>query len=176
MIEAMSLPELWQDLVAEVVEYAWDDTVMVLRILLAAACGAAVGWQRERHEKAAGLRTHMLLAIGACLFTLVGTGIQEGDVTRVLQGMVTGTGFLAGGVIFREGATVRGLTTAVGLWVMGAVGMAIGFGEYFLGVVTTVLVFTVLSVMQAVEGHMARRAAHDAPASATHPAGGKRAD
>jgi len=134
-----------------------------LRLALAGLCGAVVGWQRERHEKAAGLRTHMLLAIGACLFTLVAIRINADDITRLLQGMVTGTGFLAGGVIFREGASVRGLTTAVGLWVMGAIGTAIGMGDYFLGVLATLLTFIVLSVVLGIENRAARRAAGDAP-------------
>jgi len=139
--------------------YATD----ALRLALAGLCGAAVGWQRERHEKAAGLRTHMLLALGACLFTLVAIRVSPDDITRLLQGMVTGTGFLAGGVIFREGASVRGLTTAVGLWVMGAIGTAIGMGDYFLGVLATLLTFIVLSVLLRVEDRIARRAAAGAP-------------
>ena len=139
--------------------YATD----ILRLALAGLCGAVVGWQREHHEKAAGLRTHMLLAIGACLFTLVAIRINADDITRLLQGMVTGTGFLAGGVIFREGVSVRGLTTAAGLWVMGAIGTAIGIGDYFLGVLATLLVFIVLSVVLGLETRAARRAAGDEP-------------
>jgi putative Mg2+ transporter-C (MgtC) family protein len=127
------------------------------RLILAGLCGAMVGWQRERHEKAAGLRTHILLAVGACLFTLVAVAVHGEDTTRIMQGIVTGAGFLGGGVIFREGASVKGLTTAVGLWVMGAVGMAIGMGEFFLGVVATVLVLVVLSVLIWVEQRMSRQ-------------------
>jgi putative Mg2+ transporter-C (MgtC) family protein len=130
-------------------------TACLVRLLLAGACGAAVGWQRERHEKAAGLRTHILLAVGACLFTLVAQAVQ-GVMPQVLQGIVTGAGFLGGGVIFREGASVKGLTTASGLWVMTGVGMAIGTGEYFIGVVATVLALVVLSVLLWVEKRMPR--------------------
>jgi len=121
------------------------------RMAMAAACGAVVGWQRERHEKAAGLRTHMLLAIGACLFTLVALRVLPNGIAPVMQGIVTGTGFLAGGVIFREGVSVRGLTTAVGLWLMGAVGLAVGVGEYFVAILATLLTFIILSVLQRVE-------------------------
>ena len=128
------------------------------RLALAGACGALVGWQRERHEKAAGLRTHMLLAIGSCLFTLVAVAVNPDDITRLMQGLVTGAGFLSGGVIFREGATVRGLTTAVGLWVMAAVGMAAGAGHEFLAILATVLTFLVLSALLWVEARIARRA------------------
>jgi putative Mg2+ transporter-C (MgtC) family protein len=127
------------------------------RLMLAGLCGAVVGWEREAHEKAAGLRTHILLAVGACLFTLVAAKAQHDDMTRLIQGMVTGTGFLAGGVIFREGLSVRGLTTAVGLWLMGAIGMAVGMGEHFLGIVATIFMFMTLSVLRRVEQRFARR-------------------
>jgi putative Mg2+ transporter-C (MgtC) family protein len=129
-----------------------------VRLSVAGLCGAMVGWQRERHEKAAGLRTHMLLAIGSCLFTLVALRVRPDDVGRAMQGIITGAGFLGGGVIFREGASVKGLTTATGLWVMGAVGMAIGTGEYFIGVLATILTFLVLSIMFLVERRFARHA------------------
>jgi len=122
------------------------------RMVLAAACGAAIGWERESHEKAAGLRTHMLLAIGACLFALVALRMHEDvaqtDVMRLLQGMLIGTGFICGGAIFREGASVRGLTTATGLWVMGAVGLAAGVGQYFLAILTTVVTFVVMEFVR----------------------------
>jgi putative Mg2+ transporter-C (MgtC) family protein len=135
------------------------------RLALAAACGALVGGQRERRDKAAGLRTHMLLAVGACLFTLVAIRVHPDDITRLIQGIVTGAGFLAGGVIFREGASVRGLTTAVGLWVMGAVGLAIGVGEYFLGILATAVTFVVLSFLQWVEQRIARHPGEGPPHS-----------
>ena len=128
--------------------YATD----VGRMVLAAACGAVIGWERESHEKAAGLRTHMLLAIGACLFALVALRMHEDvaqtDVMRLLQGMLIGTGFICGGAIFREGASVKGLTTATGLWVMGAVGLAAGVGQYFLAVLTTGVTFVVMEFVR----------------------------
>jgi len=146
------------------------------RLVLAAACGAVVGVQREHLEKAAGLRTHMLLAIGACLFTLVVIKVHPGDITRVMQGIVTGAGFLGGGVIFREGASVRGLTTAAGLWVMSAVGLAIGTGQYFIGILATLITFVILSVLLRVEAHIrkshAKEAAKDPPGDGDPPAGG----
>jgi len=136
------------------------------RLVLAAACGAVIGWERESHEKAAGLRTHMLLAIGACLFALVALRMHEDvaqtDVMRLLQGMLIGTGFICGGAIFREGPSVKGLTTATGLWVMGAVGLAAGVGQYFLAILTTVVTFVVMEFV--------RRAKHQ---SAPPPAGKK---
>ena len=130
---------------------------MVGRLVLAAACGALIGWQREAHDKAAGLRTHMLLALGACLFTLVTLRVGSGDPLRVVQGMLVGTGFIAGGVIFRQGDLVRGLTTAVGLWVMGAIGTAVGVGEYFLALFGTLIAFLVMSLLQKVERRLVKR-------------------
>jgi len=122
------------------------------RLLLAAVCGAVIGWERESHEKAAGLRTHILLAIGACLFSLVALRMSEEpdktDVMRLLQGMLVGTGFICGGAIFREGGSVRGLTTATGLWVMGAVGLAVGVGQYFLAILATVVTFIVMEFVR----------------------------
>jgi len=125
--------------------------VPVAKLLLAAACGAFVGWEREVRVKAAGLRTHMLLAVGACLFALVTTRLNVNDLTRLVQGMLTGAGFIAAGVIFRQGPSVHGLTTAAGLWVMTGIGMAVGLGEYFLGVAATVFMFLVMSSFRRIE-------------------------
>ena len=142
-MEILGIP-LEDDLLQPWSVYATD----IGRLLLAAVCGAVVGRERESHEKAAGLRTHMLLAIGACLFALVALRMHEGvaqtDVMRLLQGMLIGTGFICGGAIFRDGGSVRGLTTATGLWVMGAVGLAVGVGQYFLAILTTVVTFAVM--------------------------------
>jgi len=149
----MDASDLWR-----VWNECWNAyAVPVLRLTLAGACGALVGWQREARDKAAGLRTHMLLALGACLFTLVTLDMEMGDPIRVVQGMLIGTGFIAGGVIFRQGDLVRGLTTAVGLWVMGAIGVSAGLGRYFLAVVATAAVFLVMSVLQQVEQRIAHR-------------------
>jgi putative Mg2+ transporter-C (MgtC) family protein len=146
-MELLGIP-LADDLLQPWQVYATD----VGRMVLAAACGAVVGWEREAHEKAAGLRTHMLLALGACLFSLVALRMHEDvaqtDVMRLLQGMLIGTGFICGGAIFREGASVKGLTTATGLWVMGAVGLAAGVGQYFLAILTTVVTFAVMAFVR----------------------------
>jgi len=119
--------------------------IMVLRLLLAAVCGAMIGWQREKKDKAAGLRTHMLLAVGSCIFTLVGLSMDGGDILRIVQGTLMGTGFICGGVIFRQGPTVRGLTTAVGLWGLSAIGVACGAGMYVLALLGTLLSFVVIA-------------------------------
>jgi putative Mg2+ transporter-C (MgtC) family protein len=118
---------------------------LVLRILVAAVLGAAVGLEREFHDHAAGTRTHLLVAVGSTLFTLISAHGFAGpaadvDPTRIAAQIVTGIGFLGAGAIIHYGTSVKGLTTAASLWVTAAIGMACGAGLYVLAVVTTVLV------------------------------------
>jgi putative Mg2+ transporter-C (MgtC) family protein len=131
-------------LVAELPSLGWDDAL--LRVAVAAALGGAIGLERELDEKAAGLRTHMLVSVGSALFTLVGAyGFREFfghsgvsfDPSRVAAQIVTGIGFLGAGVIFRQGFTIRGLTTAASLWLVGAIGMAAGAGFWKGAVIAT---------------------------------------
>ena len=122
---------------------------MILRLLLAAALGAAVGYQRERTGKQAGLRTHTLICIGAALFTVVsiyGFGIAS-DPARVAAGVVIGIGFIGAGVILhREGGVVAGLTTAATIWLVAGIGLAVGTGLYVVSVVATALILLVLLI------------------------------
>jgi putative Mg2+ transporter-C (MgtC) family protein len=117
---------------------------VLFRIAAAAGLGGLVGLERELDEKAAGLRTHMLVAVGAALFTIVGAyGFSEFpqsavDPTRIAAQVVTGIGFLGAGIIFRQGFTVRGLTTAASLWLVAAVGIAAGAGYWKGAVIATV--------------------------------------
>lgn len=112
---------------------------VLIRLAVAAGFGMVIGIERELREQAAGLRTHMLVAIGACLFTLVsaygfeafGGEDTPSDPSRVAAQIVTGIGFLGAGAILREGQSVRGLTTAASLWVVAAVGMAVGLGLFW---------------------------------------------
>jgi putative Mg2+ transporter-C (MgtC) family protein len=124
-------------LVAEIPSLDWLD--VFVRLAVAAALGGAIGLERELDEKAAGLRTHMLVSLGSALFTMVGAygfhdflvgggAIVRADPSRIAAQVVTGIGFLGAGVIFRQGFTVRGLTTAASLWVVAAIGMAAGAG------------------------------------------------
>jgi putative Mg2+ transporter-C (MgtC) family protein len=124
---------------------------VLIRIGLAAALGGAIGMEREIREREAGLRTHMLVSVGAALFTLVSAyawrdfdfSTPEGivfDPTRIAAQIVTGIGFLGAGAIIRQGLSVRGLTTAATLWVVAAIGMAAGAGYYAAAVLTTGLV------------------------------------
>ncbi|HET9290855.1 MAG TPA: MgtC/SapB family protein [Actinomycetes bacterium] len=113
------------------------DLELLGRLVVAAALGGAIGAERELNDQAAGLRTHMLLTIGACLFTLIsaygfGRGIGT-DPSRLAAQIVTGIGFLGGGAIVRHGLTVKGLTTAASIWATASVGVAVGAGDYVLG-------------------------------------------
>ena len=120
---------------------------MVLRLLLAAALGAIIGYQRERARKPAGLRTHILICAGAALFavaSLYGFGVGA-DPARVAAGVVAGIGFIgAGAIIRREGGIVEGLTTAATIWAVAAIGLAAGAGLYIVSAVTTAVVSIVL--------------------------------
>ena len=122
--------------------------IIILRLFLAVVCGAIIGLEREISDKAAGLRTHILVCIGACMFGLLGLELTvsypEADILRLAQGLLIGIGFLGGGVIMREGASVKGLTTAAGIWVMGVIGLAIGFGKYYISFVGTLFIFLVM--------------------------------
>ena len=130
-------------------ELTWAE--LLLRVVLAAALGGAIGFERELRERDAGLRTHMLVSVGAALFTIVSAyawtdwqfSNESGvvfDPTRIAAQIVTGIGFLGAGAIIRQGLSVRGLTTAATLWVVAAIGMATGSGYYAAAVITTVLV------------------------------------
>jgi putative Mg2+ transporter-C (MgtC) family protein len=134
-------------------ELQWGE--VLLRIVLAGVLGGAIGAEREIREREAGLRTHMLVAVGAALFTIVSayawrdfqfsaaSGVTF-DPTRIAAQVVTGIGFLGAGAIIRQGLSIRGLTTAASLWVVAAIGMASGAGYYSAAVITTVLVLVSL--------------------------------
>lgn len=131
---------------------------MIIRILVACACGGAIGFERTRRLKEAGIRTHCIIAAGAALLMLIskygfadlvdtsGTifaGIRGADPARIAAQVVSGISFLGAGVIFKNGNSVKGLTTAAGIWVTSAVGLAIGSGMYVPGIVGTLLVVVV---------------------------------
>jgi putative Mg2+ transporter-C (MgtC) family protein len=124
---------------------------LVLRLALAAALGGAIGAEREIRDREAGFRTHLLVSVGAALFTLVSAyawtdwsfSTPEGvvfDPTRIAAQVVTGIGFIGAGAIIRQGLSIRGLTTAATLWIVAAIGMAAGAGYYSAAVLTTALV------------------------------------
>ena len=126
---------------------------MVLRLLLAVALGAVIGYQRERAHKAAGLRTHILISLGAALFTVVSNFGFSGtvDPSRVAAGVVAGVGFIGAGVIFRgmTGERLAGLTTAASIWATAAVGLAAGAGLRLIAIIAAVITFGVLMIPKA---------------------------
>jgi putative Mg2+ transporter-C (MgtC) family protein len=116
---------------------------LLLRILLSLITGALVGYEREQADKPAGMRTHGILSLGATLFTLVsiyGFG-SIGEPARVAAQIVSGIGFLGAGVILHKRGSVRGLTSAAGLWVTAAIGMAVGAGMFLTAIASAILVF-----------------------------------
>ena len=123
---------------------------MIVNLLVALAFGALIGYERELRAKGAGVRTHILVALGAALFMIISqhgfAGADRFDAARVAAGVVTGIGFLGGGIIMKKNH-VSGLTTAAGLWVTGAIGMASGCGMYLMAAVCTALVLICLELM-----------------------------
>ncbi|HEY5660097.1 MAG TPA: MgtC/SapB family protein, partial [Gaiellaceae bacterium] len=119
----------------------------LLRLALAGALGGLIGLERELREREAGLRTHLLVAVGSALFTIVsayGFVTIRTDPTRIAAQIVTGIGFLGAGAIIRQGSSIRGLTTAATLWVVAAVGLAAGAGYYSAALITTAIVLFAL--------------------------------
>ncbi len=116
----------------------------VIRLLVASLVGAVIGFERKYRAKGAGIGTHVLVAIGAALFMIVSQhgfdGAPRFDAARVAAGVVSGIGFLGGGIILKQQNRVSGLTTAAGLWVTAAMGLAVGSGMYILGAASVLIV------------------------------------
>jgi len=125
------------------------DIEMIARLLLAVVLGILVGVEREIVHKPAGLRTHALVSLGACLFTVVSIDYFDVDPARIAAGIVTGIGFIGAGSIIAEKGHVQGVTTAASLWCVAAIGLAVGVGAYVLAVVSSALVFGVLWLRKA---------------------------
>ncbi len=123
-------------------------TRIALRLLIAAILGGILGFEREQKGKAAGLRTHMLVALGAALFVLIPqqAGMSDADLSRVLQGLVAGIGFLGAGTIIKGNGEeeIKGLTTAAGIWLTAAIGVATGMGREATAVLSTLLALIIL--------------------------------
>ncbi len=148
----------WWQQVASTVATEFSDlpdvaqtTRMLVRLLMAALLGGLLGWERENKGQAAGVRTHMLVAMGAALFVVVPAQIDMGseDLSRVIQGIVAGVGFLCAGTILKSDnqGDVKGLTTAAGLWLTAAVGVAAGLGREATAVLATLLALAILALM-----------------------------
>lgn len=145
------MSELWQKVAADFSDLPdlGEAIRMSVRLVLAAILGGMLGYDRERAGKSAGLRTHMLVSLGAAIFVLIPqqAGLAVSDITRVIQGIVAGVGFLGAGAIVKDsrGSEVEGLTTAAGIWLTAAVGIAAGLGREASAVLGTVLALIILS-------------------------------
>lgn len=127
----------------------------VIRLIAAALLGAVIGYERERAGKAAGLRTHILVALGTCVFVVAcaGYGMSSDGLSRVIQGIVTGIGFLGAGSILKlnDERDIQGLTTAAGIWMTAAVGVAVGLGTLGLALLATILTVIILAFLGQVD-------------------------
>ncbi|MFZ4287408.1 MgtC/SapB family protein [Variovorax sp. HJSM1_2] len=141
-------------------------TRVMVRLLLAAILGGLLGIERESHGKAAGVRTHMLVAMGAALFVLVSqqAGMPEADLSRVVQGVIAGVGFLGAGAILKlDGEEkVKGLTTAAGIWLTAAIGVAAGMGREATAVLSTLLALVVFALVPKLVSWMEKSGREDA--------------
>jgi len=133
---------------------------VILRLLAATLLGAIVGVERERAGKPAGLRTHILVCLGTTVFVLgaSGAGISGEGISRVIQGIITGIGFLGAGSILKlsEERNIQGLTTAAGIWMTSAIGVAVGLGSLGLALLGAVLTLIILAVLGPLESRMGK--------------------
>ncbi|MFF5866695.1 MgtC/SapB family protein [Pseudomonas sp. NPDC012596] len=146
---------IWQTIQAEFADITDEQEVtrILLRLLMAAVLGAVLGFEREHKGKSAGVRTHMLVSMGAALFVLAPSmaGADDQALSRVVQGIVAGIGFLGAGTILkgngRDPSHVKGLTTAAGLWMTAAIGTAAGMGREATALISTLMALLVLATM-----------------------------
>lgn len=132
----------------------------IVRTIAALAAGGAIGLERSYHGRAAGLRTYALVSFGSALlvaggqYELFSHPNENGEVTRIIQGIVTGIGFLGAGVIVKEGFSVRGLTTAASIWVASAIGVVLGAGSYWMGIAATAVTLVALTILRQIEDRL----------------------
>lgn len=132
---------------------------ILLRIALSMVLGGVIGFERERDNQPAGLRTHMILVIGACLAMILSINIgavSHTDPGRIAAQVISGIGFLGAGAILRFGFNVKGLTTATTLWTMAIVGLVIGAGYYWIAIITTIIMLIVLAALNVIEKNYVR--------------------
>ncbi len=137
--------------------------IAIFQLLLAALLSGLIGIDRERHANAAGLRTHMLVGVGACLISVLSVAVFPDDPARIAAQIVVGIGFLGGGTIIKEGSSIQGLTTAASIWATAAVGLAIGLGAWLIAIVSTLLIWFILAIIRRMEPKTvrSRRSASD---------------
>jgi putative Mg2+ transporter-C (MgtC) family protein len=151
---------IWEEIIA-----GFSDTREIVRVIIrlvaAMLLGAVVGIQREQTGKAAGLRTHILVAMGGALFVLAPLefGMNADALSRVIQGLVTGIGFLGAGAILKlsEERQIAGLTTAAGIWLTAAVGVAVGLGRFGIGLIGIILTWITLALLGKWESRIEKR-------------------
>jgi putative Mg2+ transporter-C (MgtC) family protein len=152
---------VWEELAAGFPDAASMVRITV-RLIVAMIFGAVIGIQRERAGKPAGLRTHMMVALGAAVFIMASGefGMNADSISRVIQGLVTGIGFLGAGAILKlyDKRAVEGLTTAAGIWITAALGVAVGLGRFGLALLATLLAWMTLSLVRQME-HILNRGA-----------------
>ena len=130
--------------------FNWEDVELIVRIFISVGLGALIGFEREITHKPAGLRTHIFVCMGACLFTISSFyllpegSIGSFDTTRIAAGIVAGISFIGAGSIIASKGDVRGLTTAASLWVVASIGLMVGLGNYILPVIAAIIAFLVL--------------------------------
>lgn len=150
------LDAIWSEVFRSLV--ATPPLVATARLLIAACLGALIGFEREINARSAGLRTHILIAMGACLFALVSfeiieisqadPQIQRVDPLRLIEAVTSGVAFLAAGSIIVSGGKVRGLTTGAGMWIAGAIGLACGIGQIGLALIATGMLVPILWLLR----------------------------
>ena len=123
----------------------------LIRILVSIACGSIIGFEREYKNKNAGFRTLILICLGSTIFTIVSQRVSDQSDDRIAANIITGIGFIGAGVIFKDGLSVKGLTTAAVIWVVAALGMVIGIFHYSLSIILTLIVLVILALFNKVE-------------------------
>lgn len=143
---------------------------ILIRMTAAALMGAIVGIQRERMGKSAGIRTHMLVALGTTLFVIacLESGMSPSDLSRVIQGLAAGIGFIGAGAILklRDEREITGLTTAAGIWMTAAIGVAVGLGRWGSAALGIILTWVILSIVAQLKDRLQKNSDQDANTSA----------
>lgn len=135
-------------------------TFLLPKIIIATICGLIIGWEREVKNKVAGIRTHIIVCVGACLFTSTGFILSSDyhiDPTRVIGQIVTGIGFLGAGVIFKNDDKVSGVTSAAFIWLIAAMGVLVGMGFLYSSLIFTIGLLAVLILLQKLEDKIKRK-------------------
>lgn len=122
----------------------------IVQLLLAIALGGVIGFEREIKHRPAGLRTHMLVSLGAAVFTIVSVSFVS-DPVRIAAAIVTGIGFLGAGSIISTRGQMHGITTAATLWIVASIGLCVGVGQYWIAIIGTILVFAILQIKKVEE-------------------------